>query len=75
VSKEYLVSALGMDELVADILFNVGVLYAEMNEYEKSLGSLKQCLRIRAAVHGEEHILYAQTIQKLEDVVLAKTLP
>jgi tetratricopeptide (TPR) repeat protein len=70
-AQEYLVSALGMVELVAGILFNVGVLYAEMNEYEKSLGALKQCLRIRGAIHGEEHILYAQTIQRIGDVFLA----
>lgn len=70
-SQELLVSALGLVELVAAVLFNVGVVYAEMNEYEQALGSLKQCLKIRGAIHGEEHILYAQTIQKIGDVFLS----
>jgi tetratricopeptide (TPR) repeat protein len=69
-SQELLVSSLGMVEIVAGILYNVGVVYAEMNEYEQALGSLKQCLRIRGAIHGEEHILYAQTIQKIGDIFL-----
>ncbi|GAX11253.1 kinesin light chain [Fistulifera solaris] len=70
-SQELLVSALGLVELVAAVLFNVGVVYAEMSEYEQALGSLKQCLKIRGAIHGEEHILYAQTIQKIGDVFLS----
>jgi tetratricopeptide (TPR) repeat protein len=70
-SQELLVSALGMVELVAGVLFNVGVVYGELNEYEQALGSLKQCLKIRGAIHGEEHILYAQTIQKIGDVFLS----
>lgn len=70
-SQEFLVSSLGMVELVAGILYNVGVVNAEMLEYEHALVSLKQCLRIRGAIHGEEHILYAQTIQKIGDVFLA----
>jgi tetratricopeptide (TPR) repeat protein len=69
-SQEFLVSSLGMVELVAGILFNVGHVHAEMNEYDLALGALKQCLRIRGAIHGEEHILYAQTIQKIGDVFL-----
>lgn len=69
-SQELLVSALGMVELVAGILYNVGSVYAEMNDYEQSIASLKQCLTIRGAIHGEEHILYAQTIQKIGDVLL-----
>ena len=59
-----------MVEIVAAILFNVGVVYSEMNDYERALGSSKQCLRIRGALHGEEHLLYAQTIQKIGDVFL-----
>ena len=70
-SQELLVSSIGMVEIVAAILFNVGVVYAEMKDYERSLGSLKQCLRIRGALHGEDHLLYAQTIQKIGDVFLA----
>jgi tetratricopeptide (TPR) repeat protein len=70
-SQELLVSALGMVEIVAGIQLNVGVVYAEMNEYEQALGALKQCLRIRGALHGEEHILYAQTIQKIGDIFLS----
>lgn len=70
-SQEFLVSALGMVELVAGILYSVGSVYCEMHEYEQALGSLKQCLRIRGAIHGEEHILYAQTIQKIGDIFLA----
>jgi tetratricopeptide (TPR) repeat protein len=69
-SQELLVSSIGMVEIVAAILFNVGVVYAEMSDYERSLGSLKQCLRIRGALHGEDHLLYAQTIQKIGDVFL-----
>ena len=69
-SQELLLSSLGMVEFVAAILYNVGVVYSEMNEYEQALASLKQCLRIRGAIHGEEHILYAQTIQKIGDVFL-----
>jgi tetratricopeptide (TPR) repeat protein len=60
-----------MVEVVAGIQFNVGVVYAEMNKYEEALGSLKQCLRIRGVIHGESHILYAQTIEKIGDVFLA----
>lgn len=70
-SQEFLVSSLGMVELVAGILFNVGVVYSELHEYDQALSSLKQCLRIRGAIHGEEHILYAQTIQKIGDIFLA----
>jgi tetratricopeptide (TPR) repeat protein len=70
-SQELLVSSLGMVELVAGIQLNVGVVYAEMNEYEQALNALKQCLRIRGAIHGEEHILYAQTIQKIGDIFLS----
>jgi tetratricopeptide (TPR) repeat protein len=70
ISQELLVSALGTVEVVAGILYNIGVVYAEMNEYEQALDSLKQCLRIRGTIHGEEHILYAQTIQKIGDVFL-----
>ena len=69
-SQEILVSALGTVEVVAGILFNIGVVYSEMNEYEQALDSLKQCLRIRGSIHGEEHILYAQTIQKIGDIFL-----
>ena len=69
-SQELLLSSLGMVEFVAAILYNVGVVYSEMNEYEQALASLKQCLRIRGAIHGEEHILYAQSIQKIGDVFL-----
>ena len=69
-SQELLVSALGTVEVVAGILYNIGVVYSEMNEYEQALDSLKQCLRIRGTIHGEEHILYAQTIQKIGDVFL-----
>lgn len=64
-SQQLLVSSIGMVEIVAAILFNVGVVYSEMNDFERSLGSLKQCLRIRGALHGEDHLLYAQTIQKI----------
>jgi tetratricopeptide (TPR) repeat protein len=70
-SQEFLVSSLGMVELVAGLLYNIAVVNTEMHEYELALGSLKQCLRIRGAIHGEEHILYAQTIQKIGDVFLA----
>ena len=70
-SQELFVSSLGMVEVVAGVLFNVGVVYCQMTEYEQALGALKQCLRIRGAIHGEEHILYAQTIQKIGDVFLA----
>ena len=69
-SQELFVSSLGLVELVAGVLYNVGIVYAEMNDYEKSLSSLKQCLRIRGAIHGEEHILYAQTIQRIGDILL-----
>jgi hypothetical protein len=44
----------------------MSVSYAEMNEYEQaSTHSQQCCLRICGAIHGEEHILYAQTIQKM----------
>ena len=69
-SQELLVAALGTVEVVAGILYNIGVVYSEMNEYEQALDSLKQCLRIRGTIHGEEHILYAQTIQKIGDIFL-----
>lgn len=70
-SQVFIVSSLGMVELVAGILYNIGVVNVEISEYDQALGSLKQCLRIRGAIHGEEHILYAQTIQKIGDVFLA----
>ncbi|KAG7362904.1 expressed tetratricopeptide repeat protein [Nitzschia inconspicua] len=69
-SKELLEGALGTVEVVAGILYNIGVVYSEINEYEQALDSLKQCLRIRGTIHGEEHILYAHTIQKIGDVFL-----
>ena len=71
ISQDLFASALGIIESVAAILFSSGVVYTEMSEYEKALESLQQCLRIRGAIHGEEHILYAQTIQKIGDVFLA----
>lgn len=69
-SQQLLVSALGTVEVVAGILYNIGVVYSEMNEYEQALDRLKQCLRIRGTIHGEEHILYGQTIQKIGDIFL-----
>ncbi|GKY93212.1 hypothetical protein MPSEU_000289000 [Mayamaea pseudoterrestris] len=69
-SQELLVQSLGMVELVAGIQLNIGVLYGEMNEFERALNAMKQCLKIRGAIHGEEHILYAQTIQKIGDIFL-----
>lgn len=54
-SQELLMSALGSVEVVAGILYNIGVVYAEMNEYEQSLNGLKQCLKIRATIHGGRH--------------------
>ncbi|KAL3918413.1 MAG: hypothetical protein SGILL_004247 [Bacillariaceae sp.] len=69
-SQELLQSALGTVEVVAGILYNIGVVYSEINEYEQALDSLKQCLRIRGSIHGESHILYAQTIQKIGDIFL-----
>lgn len=70
-SQELLLSSLGTVEFVAAIQYNVAVIYSEMNNYEQALASVKQCLRIRGAIHGEEHILYAQTIQKTGDFFLA----
>ena len=70
-SQEFLVVSLGMVELVAGLLYNIAIVYAELQDYDMALSSLKQCLRIRAAIHGEEHILYAQTIQKIGDIFLA----
>jgi tetratricopeptide (TPR) repeat protein len=70
-SQELLVAALGMVEVVAGILYNIGVIYTEMSEYEQALGSLKQCLKVRGTIHGEDHILYAQTIQRIGDVFFA----
>eukprot|EP00536_Pseudo-nitzschia_multiseries_P008540 jgi/Psemu1/198330/e_gw1.217.66.1 len=69
-SHELLLSALGKVEIVAGILYNIGVVYSEMNEYEQALDSLKRCLTIRGTIHGEEHILFANTIQKIGDVFL-----
>jgi tetratricopeptide (TPR) repeat protein len=69
-SQELLESALGIVEVVAGILYNIGVVYSEINEYEQALDSLKQCLRIRGSIHGETHILYAQTIQRIGDIFL-----
>ena len=69
-SQELLLSSLGLVEFVAAILFNVGVVYAQLNEYEQALATLQQCLRIRGAIHGEEHILFAQTIQRIGDLFL-----
>ncbi len=51
-SQELLSLALGPVEVVAGILFNIGAVYSELNEYEPSLNNLKQCLKIRATVHG-----------------------
>eukprot|EP00980_Cylindrotheca_fusiformis_P027908 scaffold22568_cov125-Cylindrotheca_fusiformis.AAC.5 len=70
-SQELLEKALGTVEVVAGIMHNIGVVYAEMNEYEQALDSIKQCLRIRGTIHGEQHILYAQTIQRIGDIFLA----
>ena len=70
-SQELLLSSLGMTEFVAAILFNVGVVYCEMNQFEQSLASLQQCLHARGILHGVEHILFAHTVQKIGDVFLA----
>jgi tetratricopeptide (TPR) repeat protein len=51
-SQELLMSALGLVEVVAGILYNIGVIYSELNEYEQALNGLKQCLKIRATIHG-----------------------
>ncbi len=51
-SQELLLLALGPVEVVAGILFNIGVVYSELNEYDQSLNTLKQCLKIRATIHG-----------------------
>ncbi|KAL3942183.1 MAG: hypothetical protein SGBAC_003584 [Bacillariaceae sp.] len=69
-SQRLLENALGTVEVVAGIMFNVSVSYSEMNEYDQALNAMKQCLRIRGAIHGEQHILYAQTIQKIGDIFL-----
>ena len=69
-SQELLESALGTVEIVAGIMFNIGVAYSKMNEYDRALDSMKQCLRIRGGIHGEHHILYAQTIQRIGDIFL-----
>ncbi|CAJ1940084.1 unnamed protein product [Cylindrotheca closterium] len=69
-SQQLLENALGTVEVVAGIMYNIGVSYAEMNEYDQALNAIKQCLRIRGAIHGEHHILYAQTIQKIGDIFL-----
>lgn len=69
-SQKLLENALGTVEVVAGIMFNIAVSYLEMNEYEQALNATKQCLRIRGAIHGEKHILYAQTIQKLGDIFM-----
>jgi tetratricopeptide (TPR) repeat protein len=69
-SQELLEKALGTVEVVAGIMHNIGVVYSQMNEYEKALDSIKQCLRIRGTIHGEQHILYAQTIQRIGDIFL-----
>ncbi|KAL7564243.1 hypothetical protein ACA910_012270 [Epithemia clementina (nom. ined.)] len=71
-SQELFVSSLGMVEVVAGVLFNVGVVYAQRTDgFDQALSALKQCLRIRGAIHGEDHILYAQTIQKIGDIFWA----
>lgn len=69
-AQEILVSTLGMVEFIAAILFNVGVVFYEKNEYNKALTSLRHCLQIRETIHGTDHVLYAQTIQKIGDIYL-----
>jgi hypothetical protein len=51
-SRELLASALGTVEVVAGILYNIGVVYSEMNEYDQALDALKNCLKIRGPIHG-----------------------
>ena len=51
-SHELLASALGTVEVVAGILYNIGVVYSEMNEYDQALDALKKCLKIRGPIHG-----------------------
>ena len=102
-SQELLTLALGTVEVVAGILYNIGVVYSKLHEYDQALNSLKECLKIRIMTHGgrlqdtylfdenidlinythfshnvysshqnypEDHVLYAQTIQKIGDVLL-----
>ena len=51
-SKTLLMSALGSVEVVAGILYNIGVAHTELNEYDEALAALKECLIIRATIHG-----------------------
>ena len=53
-SHKLLLVALETVEIVAGILYNIGVAYSEMNEYEQALNSLKECMRIRQIIHGGE---------------------
>ena len=52
ISQELLMLSLGSVEVVAGILYNIGVVYSELNEYEQALNNLKQCLKIRLVIHG-----------------------
>eukprot|EP00978_Attheya_sp_CCMP212_P029631 scaffold105937_cov54-Attheya_sp.AAC.2 len=70
-AQELLVSAQDITELVAAVLYNIGTAFREVNEFGKALGTLKQALQIRESIHGAEHILCAETKQKLAEVYLS----
>jgi len=70
-AQELLVSAQDITELVAAVLYNIGTALCEVNEFGKAIGTLKQALQIRESIHGVEHILCAETKQKLAEVYLS----
>lgn len=60
---------------VADVLFNLGKIYTKLEQYEKALETLAQCLKIRKSEHKEEQLDIALTCLHIGIVYAAKDLP
>ena len=68
-SHEFLFLRLGEVELVASVMYSLGVVCFEINEFEKSLEFFDKCEQIRLAISGEDSILVALTLHKKGDVL------
>ena len=60
---------------ISDILFNLGKLYTKMEQHEKALEMLAQCLRIRKSENKEGHAEIAETCLQIGTVYATKELP
>lgn len=81
-AKRALVEALRIYQLqeeenagVAVVLFNLGKIYTELDQHEKALEALAQCLRIRKAEHNVDQNEIAETCLQIGIVYAVKEIP